>query len=146
MESAVDLLSKPANAFDRPKPLPAGKYICALGQSKQGKSKDKQTPYVEFDVSIIGPHDNSVDANLLNEIADWQQRKLRLTFYITQDSLWRLRGFIEQFDKNMAETMPIGQAIGMLTGRQFIAQVKLTPSKKGDTMFNEIDDTAPLAA
>src|SRR6185437_1001481 len=49
MNSFSYILDKPATEIDRPKPLPVGTYTWSIqGLPKHDKSREKQTPYVEF--------------------------------------------------------------------------------------------------
>ena len=65
-----DILDKPATQLDRPKPLPVGEYIwMTIGLPRHDKSKEKQTPYVEFKVKCLSALE-SVDQEALDEWAN----------------------------------------------------------------------------
>src|SRR5580658_1326466 len=102
MAAFSDILDKPATEIDRPKPLPIGEYVWTVqGLPRYDKSKEKQTPFYEFTCKAASALD-SVDEDALKEWAtksDGSMRALtdfstRLTFYITEDSLYRLQEFL----------------------------------------------------
>lgn len=86
-----DLLSRPADNFKAPPPLPAGTYYGTLGQAEFGESREKKTPYVRFQVNLMSPGQD-IDPTLLAGI-DLSRRSQRYDFFLTEDASFRLVEF-----------------------------------------------------
>lgn len=88
------LLSKSADEVEKPKTMPMGTYTFAVLEHEMGESSQKKTPFVQFTVSPRAALED-VDEEALAEVKDWQGRKMRVTFYLTDDSIFRLKDFME---------------------------------------------------
>lgn len=151
MATFADILDKPATEIDRPKPLPIGSYTWSVvGLPRYDKSKEKQTPFYEFQVKCLSALDD-VDEEALNEwakksdgtgraLADFTQK---LTFYITEGSLYRLQDFIEHCGVDN-EGKSVRQAVEETPNCQFVGNITHTASKDGTTVFANIGRTAPV--
>jgi len=146
-----DILDKPSTQIDKPKPLPVGTYLWSVqGLPKHDKSKEKQTPYVEFNVKCLSAYDD-VDEEALAEWAtksDGTMRALqdystRLTYYITPDSLYRLQEFLDHCGVADDEKST-RQCIDDTPNCQFVANIVHTASKDGTTVYANIGKTAPV--
>jgi len=151
MNSFSDILDKPATEIDRPKPLPVGTYTWSIqGLPKHDKSREKQTPYVEFTCKCQGAMDD-VDEEALQEWAtksDGTMRQLtdytaRLTFYITPDSLYRLQEFLTHLGLD-GEGKTTRQLIDETPNCQFLGSITHTASRDGESIFANINKTAPV--
>jgi hypothetical protein len=151
MAQFSDILDKPATEIDRPKPLPVGSYVWSIiGMPRFDKSKEKQTPFYEFQVKPVSALDD-VDEEALKEWAtksDGTMRQLsdyttRLTFYITEDSLYRLQEFIEHCGID-GEDKTTRQCIDETPNCQFVGNIVHTASKDGSTVYANIGKTAPV--
>ena len=92
---AVDfksLLNRPATSFERPKPLPPGTYHGVVQGHEFGESAQKHTPYCRLTVKVISA-DESVPIDQLEGAK--LPRDLRRDFYLTDDSMYRFREFLE---------------------------------------------------
>lgn len=150
MANFTDILDKPATEIDRPKPLPIGSYIWQIqGLPRADKSKEKQTPFYEFSCKCTGAL-GDVDADQLQEWAtkaDGTTRALtdfstRLTFYITEDSLYRLQEFLEHCGVD-GEGKTTREAVEDTPNCQFVGSIVHTPSKDGTSVYANIGKTAP---
>jgi hypothetical protein len=151
MTTFEDILSKPATQIDRPKPLPVGSYVWSIqGLPRFDKSKEKQTPFYEFQVKCVSALDD-VDEEALKDWAtksDGSMRKLtevtqKITFYITEDSLYRLQSFLVHCGAaNDGETT--AQAIDNSPNCQFVGAIVHTASKDGSSVYANIGKTAPV--
>ena len=151
MANFEDILNKPADQIDKPKPLPIGTYIWTVqGLPRHDKSKEKQTPFYEFTVKCAGAADD-VDEDALKEWAtkaDGSMRSLtdftsRITFYITEDSIYRLQEFMEHCGIDL-EGKSVGQALDETPNCQFVGAIVHTPSKDGTAIYANIGKTAPV--
>lgn len=151
MRSFEDILSKPATQIDRPKPLPTGSYVWSVqGMPRSDKSKDKQTPFYEFTVKCMSALDD-VDEDALKEWAtkaDGTMRPLneftqKITFYITEGSLYRLQDFLEHCGID-GEDKTTAQGIDETPNCQFIGNITHTATKDGSSVYANIGKTAPV--
>lgn len=146
------ILYRQAGDVERPKPLPIGPYIWKVkGLPEYGESNTKKTPYVEFTCIPLQATDE-VDVEALEEaltrksgkkqLADMVQK---LTFYLTEDALWRLKEFlkdtlgIEEGDKTLAAM------IDEAPNCEFIGEIRHTPTKDGKGVFANIGTTYAMA-
>ena len=146
-----DILDKPATEIDRPKPLPVGEYVWTVqGLPRFDKSRDKQTPFAEFQVKCASALE-SVDDEALKEWAtkaDGTMRALtdftsKITFYLTEDAKYRLQEFLVVLGA-AEDGMTIGQAIDASPNCQFVGSIVHTPSKDGTSIYANIGKTAPV--
>lgn len=94
-----ELLGQNTDEVEKPKPLPAGTYQMAVKEHAFDKSSKKGTPYVRFQLTPIAPGED-VDADLLAQLPNWQQKSIKADFYLTTDAIWRLKDFLESCGVN----------------------------------------------
>lgn len=133
-----NLLSKKADEIEKPKPLPVGHYGWLVGAYKAVTSAKKGTPGLEFEVTPFEAKDD-VDQELLAEVKEPFKRARRLTFWLTEDSLYRLVDFlrilgIDTEGKEIVEILPDTQST------QFIAPIKHEMGDNGE-VFPRLDDS-----
>jgi hypothetical protein len=90
----ASLLGQSADEIEKPKPLPMGTFTFQVGEHRFDESAKKKTPFVEFKVTPKVAQED-VDEDLLAEVKNWQEREMRLTYYLTDDAIWRLKDFLE---------------------------------------------------
>lgn len=89
------LLDVAPTEVERPKPIPAGTYLCTVkGLPKFDKSSKKGTEYVEFTLVPVSAGDD-VDEDELKEFGGLKDKTIKDTYYITENSVWRLKKFLE---------------------------------------------------
>jgi hypothetical protein len=156
-KSFESILDMPISELTRPKPLPQGTYKTTVrGLPKIDKSTKKGTEFSEYTLQILEAYDD-VDQEALaevltkgnGEVQRLQDRSLRLTFYHTQASGFRLADFlvkdlgIDKFDEDGNERSP-RELMQEAPGRQVAVHVKHDPSPDGETMYANIDKTFPV--
>lgn len=127
---------------ERPKPFPNGSYVSVVRKHEFGESSKKKTPFVEFEVGFVAPGAD-VDQEELAAVNNWQKRSMRLTFYLTQDAMWRLQEFCDHCGVTYTgRTWP--EVIPELTGQQFTSVVEQTinTDKPNDPPYSNIVQTA----
>lgn len=93
--SFESILDTPADAIERPKPLPAGTYAAIVkGMPEHGVSSQKKTPFVRFIYAITDAFDD-VDADELEAMGGIADKSIRDTYYTTRDSLFHLTDALE---------------------------------------------------
>jgi hypothetical protein len=92
-QSFESILDTPADAVERPKPLPAGTYDCIVkGLFEQGESSQKNTPFVKFTYAIQAAGED-VDSDELEAIGGIADKTIKDTYYTTPDAVFRLLSY-----------------------------------------------------
>src|SRR6266446_6655385 len=135
------LLDKPASDIERPKPLPQGSYLCVVkGLPRFDKSSKKQTEFVEFTLVPTTPGED-VDADDLAALGGIANKTIRATYYITEDSLWRLKAFLEHCE--IEESGSLRSMIDETPNALVVAYIKHEASNDGEAVFAVLAKTAP---
>lgn len=137
------VLDKPTTDIERPKPIPQGTYTLAVqGMPRFDKSTKKQTEFVEFTCKILQAGED-VDADELKEMGGIADKTLKHTFYLTENSIYRLKEFLID-DLKLEEEDTLRPMIEKAIGAQFLAQIKHTPSDDGKSVYSNIASTGPV--
>lgn len=147
------ILDMPASEVSRPKPMPQGTYLgMTKGLPRYDKSTKKGTAFSEYTAQYLEAQ-SDVDPEALEEaltqangdIVPLRERSQRITFYHTPGALWRLVKFLKDLGLEDEDgKTSIGELEQQSPGRQFYFHIKHTPSDDGETMFANIDKTAPV--
>lgn len=126
------LLAQKADTIEKPKPLPTGHYGWMVGSFEPVTSSKKGTPGIEFQVTPYEAKDD-VDQDELAKVKDPFKKARRLTFWLTEDSLFMLTSFFEKLgldmtDKSISELLPETQTC------QFTAPIVHQMRDNGDMM------------
>lgn len=128
------ILDTPASDVEKPKPLPQGFYFTTLvGLPKFDKSSKKQTEYVEFTHKIIQAGED-VDQEELQAMGGIENKTLKSTFYLTENSVWRLKEFLIACGIEEG-TNSLRQMIESTPNCQVGVHVKHEPSGDGTSVF-----------
>ncbi len=156
------ILDRAPKEVERPKSLPIGTYIWVVkGVPRYDKSAQKKTDFVEFTVVPQGPAQGTegnldVDQEALDEVLTRkdgskiaiQAKSQRLTYYITEDAVWRLKEFLKHLghdtDDESEEAPSLRQMCNESANRQFAGYVAHKPSEDGETMYANITKTFAL--
>lgn len=150
--SFSSILDKPSSDVERPKPLPTGTYQCVVdGQPRMDKSSKKGTPFVEFALRPMAALDD-VDEDDLNAsltsadgtVKPLADKRIRATFYLTEDAAWRLKNFLVNDLQITEGKKKIGQLISEAQNREVLAMLKHVPSEDGTGIFAQLAKTAPV--
>ena len=138
------LLDKPSSEIEKPKPLPQGSYVCVVrGLPKFDKSTKKQTEYVEFTYGILQAGDD-VDADELEAAGGIAEKTIRDTYYITENSLWRLKEMLLSCGLEDSDDVSLRQMIEETPGKQLLVHIKHQASQDGTAVFANVGSTAPV--
>lgn len=134
-EALANLLRKPVDTIERPKAIPAGTYTGVIKSHEFGKSKNKGTDQVTFQIGLTGA-EADVPQELLEGI-DLSKKTLRSVFYLTPDSQFRL------VDLGASCGLPtsgvsLGEVIDGLDGCPVMVLVSERRSDDGSTVYNDI--------
>jgi len=139
------LLDKRPDEIEKPKPLPEGSYLWVVqGMPRMDKSSKKQTEFVEFTLKCLQAGDD-VDKEALAEILGDKslgEVTQRATYYLTDNSLWRLKEFLEHCGIDMDESESLRIAIEETPNCQVVAFINHEPSQDGSSIFARLGKTA----
>lgn len=140
-----ELLKVAVTSVERPKPLPPGTYDGVITGYETGEAQnEKKTPYVRVLIKLSTPQAD-VDQAGLQQYGGMEAlqkaQPVRNDFWLTQESLYRLREFFENVlgvdvqGKNFDELLP------QVSGRQVKVFMKQEPSKKAgsDAIYTVVD-------
>ena len=91
----------PTEVVRRP-PMPAGTYLCVVGDWEAGQSSLKKTEFRKFALKPIAAMDD-VDPAALEEVGGLEGTNLSTTFYITPDAIMMLDEFHENCGVDMTD-------------------------------------------
>lgn len=130
------LLRTPTDNIKAPKPLPAGTYRGIISKHELGQSKQKQTPFVMFEVRPQGAEADVAPEDL--EGIDLSTKTLRATYYLTPDSMFRVVDLAKSCGHNVSGR-PLGEVIQDLSmNTPVLIEVTQRPSQDGETFFNDV--------
>ncbi len=143
-EKFADILDSAPSDNDRPKPLPQGSYVCLVkGLPKYDKSAKKGTPYVEFTLKPLSAGED-VDAEDLAAMGGFENKTIRATYYITEESVFRLNDFLAHCGLESDGEATRRQLIDQTPGCQVIAFIKHEASEDGQSVYAKLAKTAPV--
>jgi hypothetical protein len=147
------ILDRQAGDAERPKPLPVGTYrAIVFGAPRFDKSTKKGTDYVEFTLKLQSAEDDVDQEDLqaaltkkTGETVPLNQKTNRLTFYLTEDAVYRLDEFFKHCGLDIEETpMSRRQAAAEIQNSEVLVHLKHTPSDDGEAVYANIDKTAAV--
>lgn len=146
----TDILDRQASEIERPKPLPAGSYLCVVkGQPRHDKSAKKQTPFVEFTLGFLQAYDD-VDENELKtsltkadgETVALTDKTMKATFYLTEGSAFMLTDFLTACGLDTDADASVRQLLEETPGCQVTATVKHEASQDGTSIYAKFGNFA----
>lgn len=127
------LLTQNSTQVERPKPLPEGHYYAVVREQKFDVSRQKQTPFVRFEM-VPEEATDDVDQELLAGI-DLSQKQLRKDYFITPSALYRLTDMLDKVIGDPERS--IEERIPEMRGARVLIQVTQRRSDNGD-VFNDV--------
>lgn len=121
--SSVDfreLLSKPAEDIKAPVPLPQGTYRGLIKGHALDESREKKTPFIRLTITNLDPQAD-VDQDDLAGV-DLSKKEVRKDFYLTEDSLYRFKEFIESCSIPVAGRT-LGEMISELVNQEVMVEL-----------------------
>ena len=129
-----DLLSKPADSFERPPVFPQGHYFGTIVKHEFDKSRAKKTPLIRFYLNPTGGSDD-VDPE---EIANIDLKKVlwRYEFYLTAKSMYHLADFLDRVLGESSERLD--ERVPMTTGTEVLIGIRQRINDEGEVTGNEV--------
>lgn len=129
------ILDTSFDSIEKPKPLPVGTYNFVVVDFGTGTTPQKGTPFIELQCRPLSPGAD-VDVTQL-DMASLPKKKLRLTFWMSDDARFRFKDFLEARGISTAG-QSIKSVLPALKGLTFTGYVTQGMSDKGN-IFNNID-------
>lgn len=145
MSTFQEILTRPSSDTEKPKPLPVGTYLAMVKGQYEKVTAKTGTEGVKFTLQLLAA-DEDVDETALAECLKGKplsSRELKNTFWVTEDSAWRLGKFLEDlgFEPGAAS---YEQMMAAAPGQQVKVHLKHRASDDGSSVFAEISSTAPV--
>lgn len=134
-----ELLSVPVDSVKAPEALPEGHYTGRLRQYEFLESSKKKTPFVRFTITLDSANED-VDAAALADV-DLSKKQLRADYYLTPDSLFRLKNLLESLKINIAGRS-FDEALPETQNMIVVVEVTRRPNDDGSAFFNDVKDIA----
>jgi hypothetical protein len=142
------ILDTPAEAVERPKPLPVGTYdVIVKGMPEHGQSTQKKTPFVRFTYALVAAFDDVDEDELKALLTDSKgnpvpisERTIRDTYYTTPDALFRLTDALENMGID-ADGKTIRQMLDETPNASLRIQVSHQSVNDSDQIFAEVKRT-----
>ena len=147
MSTAMNLdaiLSKKAEDVKPPSVLPPGGYVFRIMDYITDRPAQSGTPAVRFNVQAEMATD--VDASVLAEAGIEFPAKMEHAFFITENSLFRLKDFLEKDLLIVDNGRTIGEMLPEAQGKLFRANIIHRPGQGNiaGKMFANIHETFPV--
>jgi hypothetical protein len=150
----TSVLDTPSTEVSRPRPLPQGTFAWQIkGLPRIDKSTKKGTEFSEYVCQALEACED-VDPDELKlsltkasgDVIPLKDRTQRITFYHTEDALWRLKKFFDDLqipeEDDEGNVRSLRQRMQDVPGKIFYGHIKHQPSDDGETMYANIDKTA----
>lgn len=147
MPNLNDLLAAPADSFKRPVALPEGTYYGIIQDFGSGISEKKKTPFIEFSVRLTHAHEDVDLSDYLGTegAKPINERQMKHTFWMTDNSTFRLTEFIKSLGLDTANRT-LGELITNCANQPVVLSVLQKPTKDGEGYFNEVDRMTGVSA
>lgn len=143
------ILDKAPTDIKAPTALPVGTYLTVVqGLPRYDKSTKKGTEYAEYTLSILQAGED-VDPDELAAVEGGVAGKtIKATFYLTDNSLWRLKEFFEHCGLDVEKADSLRELMDQPQGQQVLAYMKHESSTSDDgkttRVFARLGGTAPV--
>lgn len=140
------LLSRVASEVERPQPLPPGTYTAVVKSFEPVESGQKKTPGIKVTCQLVAPTED-VDLDQLEQVgglAAVQKRKVSTTYWLTEDSQFRLREFLEVACKLPVEGRSFAELLPETANVEVLCAVKHRITDKQEILL-DLDQILPAA-
>ena len=117
------ILNKKANEVEAPVALPVGSYLLTVVAYSFGTSQKQQAPFVKFEFQPVSAGED-VDQEALAKVKNLNERKVNATFYITEESLFRIKDFLGKCGLDVEGESTLSELIPTSIGCQVIGIMK----------------------
>lgn len=142
----ASILDDSPTEVSRPKPLPAGTYLCrVIGTPRYDKSSKKQTPFVEFTLKLMAAEEDVDEDELAEVLGDSAlgDRVMTNTYYLTEDAVYRLDEFHQHCGLDLENEESRRQRNEEVINAEVRVVVAHEASQDGQQVFARIRRTLP---
>lgn len=138
----ASILDEAPSEVKLPPPMPTGTYRWIVQGWEQGESSRKQTPFVKFNLKAVEAMDD-VDEDELAEVGGLEGKTRSLTFYTTEDAIYRLDQFHEHCGLDLRQKLSRKARNDEIINAEVLGTIKhrMTDDKR---VFAEIGQTAKV--
>lgn len=138
------ILSKPADAVEKPKPLPTGHYTClVMGVPEVKALGQNETPAAIVQLRPLAPDSDVNQEALIAQGGIKENTRLRVTLFLSDDAQWRFIDFCKNCGIDPAGKT-LKELLDQLPNRQIKAQVGHRPSQDGTEVYSDVKSTLPV--
>lgn len=146
MANISDILNRPAEDVEAPKPLPPGSYNCVVkGLPEQGASSRKKTDYLRFTFQITSAGED-VDPEALEEFetakdgskAPVSGRLITSDYYLTDNALFMLTDMLSAIGIDFSGGKSISTAVDETPNMECVVFINHEPSQDGKRFFARV--------
>lgn len=138
----ASILDEAPNEVVLPPAMPNGTYNFIIKSWEDGRTSEKGNKSIDFNV-IYQSAEDDVDEEDLAAVGGCLGKPAKLTFWITEDAVYRLDQFHEHCGLDLAEERSRKMRNDDVIGQSFRGFVKQKPSKDGTRMYSNIERTLP---
>lgn len=133
MPDFTQLLHKEMDSIKEPEAWPIGLYPGRILRYEPGESGQKKTPQIQFTVGVTGfPDDMEDDVKAGLKL---EGKTFRATYYLTEDSLYRLRDLL----KSIGLSGYIDEVLPQTIGEDVKIDVTQNLDQQSNKIFNRVD-------
>lgn len=120
MPDFTKLLGKSAGSAKKPVALDQGDYPAIIKSHEMGESRQKKTPYVQYNLGYTGwPDGAEPQTDASGEEIDVTKKQGNVKFFLTEDAMFRLDDFlrglgIDLDGKTYLEAIPEAEGMAVL--------------------------------
>lgn len=146
MANISDILNRPAEDVEAPKPLPPGSYNCVIkGLPEQGESSKKKTAFLRFTFQITSAGED-VDPEALTEyltakdgeVGSIAGRLVTSDYYLTDNALFMLTDMLAAIGIDFTGGKSISTAIDETPNTECVVFINHEPSTDGKRFFARV--------
>lgn len=142
------LLDVDVSEVKRPPTWPAGPYHGFIEKYEPGESREKKTPFIRVFLKVQSA-DESIPVDMLKDGEgvpfDLSKRQLRIDYYLTEDSKYRLVEMIQAIGVD-TEGKKLSACLPEIVGKPVLIQVGLRSINDGKDLMNEVQSITAEAA
>lgn len=140
----ASILDQQVEEIEAPKPVPEGDYRGTVkGAPVFGElPNEKKTPYAEYTIVLTEPINDSVAQEDLDAVGGLEGKKYKFKLFLTEDSLHRVKKFVEEHVKIDGLGKTLRQALSEVPNNDVGVKIKHRINEKDpDEIFAFIDRT-----
>ena len=131
--------------IEKPKPVPVGSYEALIIGTEFKESQKKKTKMLEVQFELVAPQDDVNEVDLEEYGDSVAGKKLKMPFFLTEDSIFRLQDFILEHVGLELKGSTLDEAIPQLVNHPVGLRVTHEISQDGETVYVKATKTFALS-